>query len=179
MINTVYIGTDSTVQAVSRPDSLSDLSGSVHVIDKNQLAERIAISEKQNHLIVMYALWCKPCQEKMPIILQKFSDSDDVELYFVSSDDWLEIPRIKSYWKTKSYEKPTYILDIFAYEHKEKLMRGQKERFNTFVETIIGNDDFIGGFPMFILLDKNMNVKYQKTGADIDFQRLNELIKSH
>jgi len=145
------------------------------IINPLILSGKIHKSEKPFHLIVMYA--CSPCRMEMPQIISAFSESDSVEVYFVSSDDWLEIPKLKDFCNIQLFYQQSYILDIVKYKHKNHLMLGQKERFTQFTESICKSCTIEGGFPSYILFNNKMEVLYCNSGIGNSLSEIINLVK--
>ncbi len=174
LINPVYNKLSNKNKVKYLPDlaTTKNKHPKVLIIDKNILENLILISQKKYFLIVMYAIWCKPCVSEMPSLLQYYANTKKLQIYFVSSDDWININRIKQYWQERDFFEDTFIIDLYRYGHVNHLMLGEKKRFIGFVNDICLNCKDIGGYPSFILLDKHKNILFKHTGAINNFNKV-------
>lgn len=128
----------------------------VYELNGEFFKEIVAQSNNDYHLLVLYADWCKPCLEKMESIRSLASENRNVNFYYLSADKSRRIPVIADYMRRKGMVTPTFIL---SKEYK----RNVKKRFTRFREEICSDCEDIGGFPSFILFDKEMNVLFKNT----------------
>lgn len=128
----------------------------IYELDDELFKEIVAVSEKDYHLLILYADWCKPCIEKMKDIQLMGDKYRDVNFYYFSADKNRRIPVIADYLRKNDILSPTFILS-------EDYKRNVKKRFTRFRDQLCSDCEDILGFPSFILFDKQMNVLFKKT----------------
>ncbi|MDZ7777693.1 MAG: thioredoxin family protein [Bacteroidales bacterium] len=137
----------------------------IYELNDEFFKEIIAQSEKDYHLLVLYADWCKPCIEKMDSIRFMELKNKNVNFYYFSADKSRRIPVIADYLRKNDILTPTFILS-------EEYKRNVKRRFTRFRDQICSNCEDILGFPSFILFDKQMNVLFKKYGRNDGIREL-------
>jgi thiol-disulfide isomerase/thioredoxin len=128
----------------------------IYELNDEFFKEIIAQSEKDHHLLVLYADWCKPCIEKMDSIRFMESKYKNVNFYYFSADKSRRIPVMAAYLRKNNILTPTFILS-------EAYKRNVKKRFTRFRDEVCFDCGDILGFPSFMLFDKEMNVLFKKT----------------
>jgi thiol-disulfide isomerase/thioredoxin len=132
---------------------------SVPIINLNLqiFKELLSNSSKEFHLVVLFAEWCKPCTESIPIIDSITSEFQNIICYYVYPDTEKNVKFLKKYLHNQSIITKAYILD--------NTYKGNvKRRFIAFKEQICSDCKNNVGFPTIILMDKNMKVFYRATG---------------
>lgn len=128
----------------------------VYELNGEFFKEIVTQSEKDYHLLILYADWCQPCLEKMERIRSLASENRNVNFYYLSADKSRRIPVIADYMRRKGMVTPTFILS-------KDYKRNVKKRFTRFREEICSDCEDILGFPSFILFDKEMNMLFKNT----------------
>lgn len=151
----------------------SDTNINVYKLDINKLKSLIKQSEKKYFLLVSYTFWCPSSKSVFDsIVNSKFTNT---QLVLFTPDDWYYLPNYKRFLKMKQVYFPTYILDIYNYGFGYN----PHKRFDKFKIEISNKLEDIGGFPSYILVDKDLNLIYQKSGGNfIDLlKEINNLTK--
>lgn len=147
-------GNLQTIQAVQYLDA-----DSVPIINLNFhiFKELLSNSSTEYHLVVLFAEWCKPCTESIPIIDSITSEFQNLICYYVYPDTEKNVKFLNKYLHNQSIITKAYILD--------NTYKGNvKRRFITFKEQICTDCKNNIGFPTIILMDKNMKVFFRATG---------------
>lgn len=147
-------GNLQTIQGVQHLDK-----NSVPIINLNLqiFKELLSNSSTEYHLVVLFAEWCKPCTESIPIIDSITSEFQNLICYYVYPDTEKYVKFLKKYLHNQSIITKAYILD-------NSYKGNVKRRFITFKEQICTDCKNNIGFPTIILMDKNMKVFYRATG---------------
>lgn len=138
----------------------SDTNISIYKLDYNVLKELINQSDEKYFLLVSYTYWCPSSKLVFDSIVN--STFKNTQLILFTPDDWYYIPNYKSFLKKKQYYTPTYILDIYKYG----LGYNPHKRFDKFKKEISNDLEEIGGFPSYILIDKDLNLILKRTGGN-------------
>jgi len=147
-------GNLQTIQGVQHLDK-----NSVPIINLNFhiFKELLSNSSTEYHLVVLFAEWCKPCTERIPIIDSITSEFQNLICYYVYPDTEKNVKFLNKYLHNQSIITKAYILD--------NTYKGNvKRRFITFKEQICTDCKNNIGFPTIILMDKNMKVFFRATG---------------
>lgn len=115
-----------TIQAVQYLDA-----DSVPIINLNFhiFKELLSNSSTEYHLVVLFAEWCKPCTESIPIIDSITSEFQNLICYYVYPDTEKNVKFLNKYLHNQSIITKAYILD--------NTYKGNvKRRFITFKEQI-------------------------------------------
>ena len=89
------------------------------------IKKEITESDKQYHLIVIYAEWCKPCVDSMPNLIAIIQNNHQIANYFINPDK-LNYQYILLKWMEKrKLLTSTYLLD-------DSYPGGVKKRFFKF-----------------------------------------------
>lgn len=87
------------------------------VISFNQLTEIIDKPTDKMKVINFWATWCKPCIAEMPYFESVAkSQSDNVELIFVSLDFPEDVEKVKTFIKKKNISAEVYLLNDTNYD---------------------------------------------------------------
>ncbi len=138
----------------------SDTNISIYKLDISVLKELMKQSEEKYFLLVSYTFWCPSSKLVFDSIVN--STFKNTQLILFTPDDWYYIPNYKRFLKKKQYYTPTYILDIYKYG----LGYNPHKRFDKFKKEISNDLEEIGGFPSYILIDKDLNLILKRTGGN-------------
>ncbi len=142
----------------------------IYKLDISRLKSLIKQSEKNYFLLVSYTFWCPSSKSVFDsIVNSKFTNT---QLVLFTPDDWYYLPNYKRFLKKKQVYFPTYILDIYKYGFGYN----PHKRFDKFKNEISNKLEDIGGFPSYILIDKDLKLIYQKSGGNF-IDLLTELTK--
>ncbi len=153
-INLSWSGNLQTIKGAQHLDT-----DSVPIINLNLqiFKELLSNSSTEYHLVVLFAEWCKPCTESIPIIDSISSEFQNIICYYVYPDTEKNVKFLNKYLHNQSIITKAYILD--------NTYKGNvKRRFITFKEQICTDCKNNVGFPTIILMDKNMKILYRATG---------------
>lgn len=147
-------GNLQTIQNVQGIDT-----DSVSIINLNfqYFKELLSNSNKEYHLVVLFAEWCKPCTESIPVIDSITSEFQNLICYYVYPDTEKNIKFLKKYLNDQSIIRKVYFLD-------DTYKGNVKKRFIAFKNQICTDCENNVGFPTVILMNKNMKVLFKATG---------------
>jgi thiol-disulfide isomerase/thioredoxin len=150
--NTI-VGRLPSIQIAQTKDSID-----IVALDLKLFEELIISSDKDYHLVVFFAEWCKPCREKLPIIEHIAGEFHNLACYYIYPDTYKNIKFLRKYLNNQPSISKIYILS--------NIYKGNvKKRFISFRDQICKECELNLGFPTVILLDKHMTVLYKSTGS--------------
>lgn len=166
-----------------RKDSLSS---NIYKIDEFSLAGLIKTEKENLNLVYVFAYWCEPCLERLPMII-KMSREYNIPLYLLND----ERNGGKYMYTTKEFLEKKLKLNIpsFTYDYKKINDKGRKKRYEYFQKFMkyymkdLYDDEYMYGYTTFLLLDEKAQLIYSNTNTpnpgDIEYDKLEELIKSN
>lgn len=120
----------------------------------------MACSNKNYFLLVSYTFWCPSSKSVFDsIINSKYSNT---QLVLFTPDDWYYIPNYEKFLKNKQCFFLTFILDFYKFGFGYN----PHKRFDNFKKHISKDLEEIGGFPSYILIDRNFKLLFCKSGGD-------------
>ncbi|MBW7844018.1 MAG: thioredoxin family protein [Ignavibacterium sp.] len=152
--NLLLSGNLQTIQNAQRFDT-----DSVSIINFNfqYFKELLSNSNKEYHLVVLFAEWCKPCTEIIPVIDSITSEFQNLICYYVYPDTEKNIKFLNKYLNNQFIIRKVYFLD--------NTYKGNvKKRFIAFKNQVCTDCENNVGFPTVILMNKNMKVLFKATG---------------
>lgn len=138
-----------------------DTNINIYKFDIDILKDLIKQSNKKYFLLVSYTFWCPSSKAVFDSIVN--FDYSNTQLLLFTPDDWYYLPNYKRFLKKKQYFLPTYILDI----NKFGFGYNPHNRFDNFKNEISSDLNDIGGFPSYILIDRNFKIVFKRSGGDI------------
>lgn len=152
-----------------------DNSHHIFSIEANQTKEIIKQTKENYSLVVFYANWCFPCKQQMPNILEFHKKhKNEMALILISTTEWSELDSDRKYLNSLGLHiGSSLVVDIFKYGQK----LSPKVRYKAFYEdlNISDYDSKLIGFPLFILVDKQLNHYYTNVG-NFDSKTISNLI---
>lgn len=144
-------------------------------IEANQAKEIIKQTKEKFSLVVFYANWCFPCKQQMPKVVEFHKKhKKEMALILISTTEWSELNSDRKYLNSLDLHiGSSMVVDIFKYGQK----LSPKVRYKTFYEdlNISDYDSKLIGFPLFILVDNQLNHYYTNTG-NFDSKTIADLI---
>ena len=92
-------------------------------------------------ILNVWALWCVPCVEEFPMIVELNESNEDLEVIFVSADFEDELQQVKSFLEKQGVGPYSYI---------------KKEKDELFIEGI--NKSWTGSLPFTVVFSKNKGI---------------------
>ena len=92
-------------------------------------------------ILNVWALWCVPCVEEFPMIVELNESNEDLEVIFVSADFEDELQQVKNFLEKQGVSPYSYI---------------KKEKDELFIEGI--NKSWTGSLPFTVVFSKNKGI---------------------
>ena len=92
-------------------------------------------------ILNVWALWCVPCVEEFPMIVELDESNKDLEVIFVSADFEDELQQVKSFLEKQGVEPYSFI---------------KNEKDELFIEGI--NESWTGSLPFTVVFSKNKGI---------------------
>lgn len=136
------------------------------IIETNDslIKDVIKNSEKEYHLLILYVDWCKPCRDSLPSLFQVLYEYPSLESYFIYVDKTSYINLLSKYLEKNPGIKQSYILD-------NSYTGNVKKRLIKFRNQFCDNCSEVEGLPSVILINKDYEVLFKRSGTDHNFLR--------
>jgi len=132
---------------------------SIFSISPNELKSFIKDSEDSLHLIIFYTYWCPSSKLFFNRNIKELLNSNNISLYLINPDDWIEKYSYINYSKKNEINIPTFTLDINYFKKDLDI----HEKIKIFLDDFLNQNGEYGGFPLILLVDKQFNIKINKT----------------
>lgn len=151
---------EKAIESTTNPTENQSISDTVQykkysdikIYDKDGNAVMLSDSEGKPVILNFWATWCGYCIQEMPDIEEAFKEhGDEIQFLIVNTDDGIE--KGEAFIKNKGYTFPTY----YDLEYSAAITYG------------------ISGIPRTIAIDKDGNIKYNRSGM-IDSDALESII---
>lgn len=132
----------------------------IYSINSSELRYLLNSNSSNYKLIIFFTNWCPNSSESVPALVNVLSNTDELDIYLVSPDDWVRKENYLRYMNKHRLNFNIYLLDVFSYGEK----RSPHYRMKKFINEICLDCDDIRGFPSFILYDQNNFIIFKHTG---------------
>ncbi len=155
--------------------SLKSKSPKVYSINGNEFKALAKKTSNEYKLALFLTFWCPNSRDYVPSLLEDLKKINNLDIVLISPDDWVRATTYEKYIAKHQLNYNIHLLDVYSYGEK----RNPHYRMDKFMWEIclecIGDKDF-GGFPTFILFDKENHVIFRKSGQ-IKVEKIISLIK--
>lgn len=132
---------------------------SIFSITPIELTSFINESDDSLHLVIFYTYWCPSSKLFFNRNIKDLINVNNISLYLINPDDWIEKFRYINYSNKNEIDIPTFTLDVNYY--KKNL--GIHKKIKIFLDDFLNQNEEYGGFPLILLIDKQFNIKINKT----------------
>ncbi|MEM7374515.1 MAG: hypothetical protein AAF587_38340 [Bacteroidota bacterium] len=127
----------------------------IYEISHQELHRLFQQSDKQYKLIYTFGVWCKPCIELLPTVLNLSDEhADKLDLYTVITENRTNILQLsRNYFaRYKDFDRPVF--NVSNVYHKR-----WRKKYNIFIDKLVpGHENF--GMSLLILFDENNQVVF-------------------
>lgn len=134
--------------------SIKDTHILFYKINAEELKQLIQNSPKEYTLCISFYYWCSYSRINFDSILEFRNNNPKVELVVIDTDDWLYQNNSRSFFKSKEYYNPIFILDIEKYGYNFS----NRKRWRSFVYDISGEKTKLYGNFDVILFNSDANI---------------------
>lgn len=149
----------------------------IYRINKPILDKLLKASNKKYTLIYTFGVWCSPCVEKLPKVLDLKKDFNNLTLLITTA----EKDYGKYLWWTSNYFRENSYVNFPTFNvFSEFPKKGRSKKYNRFIQEIVPNHkDY--GYSLLILIENNTgNVLFASTyneTPDYNFRTIKEYLR--
>lgn len=132
---------------------------SIFSITPDELKSFVNESDDSLHLIIFYTYWCPSSKLFFNRKIKELLNLKKISLYLINPDDWIEKYSYDNYLKKNEINIPTFTLDVNYYKKNLDIHK----KIKIFLDDFLSQNEEYGGFPLILLIDKQFNIKINKT----------------